>query len=66
MELNILTNRRNYAQAETNSPSENKQNSNKEDDIKLEQYKYLVHWARMSTTIEGCIEAPIQFLFQVR
>ena len=29
-------------------------------------HKHLAHWAMMATVIEGCIEAPIQFIFQVK
>ena len=38
---------------------------NAENGKKQKTYKMLTHWARMAPIIEGGIEAPIQFLFQV-
>ena len=55
-----------------NLNAENKRNGSKQpDDEKVENtadsrnYKILSHWAKMAPLIEGAIEAPIQFLFQV-
>ena len=55
-----------------NLNAENKRNDSKQpEDEKVENtadsrnYKILSHWAKMAPLIEGAIEAPIQFLFQV-
>ena len=40
-------------------------NESEENKTKDRSYKNLVHLVRVATTIEGGVEAPIQFLIQV-
>ena len=50
------------------SPDENATDTTENNDEKKENsktYRMVAHWARMAPAIEGGIEAPIQFLFQV-
>ena len=60
-----------WVRSNANSDDTGKNGSSHEDDIKKnsiepKKYKFLSHWAKMAPIIEGSIEAPIQFLFQVQ
>ena len=60
-----------WVRSNANSDGTGKYGSSHEDDIKKnsiepKKYKFLSHWAKMAPIIEGSIEAPIQFLFQVQ
>ena len=45
---------------------ENASKKKKEASQKTKSNRYLAHWARMAPIIEGGIEAPLQFLLQVK
>ena len=59
-----------WVRSNTASDDTETNRSSHEDEIKKKsldskKYKFLSHWAKMAPIIEGSIEAPIQFLFQV-
>ena len=51
--------------AASSGKNENDTTKDNENGKKQNTYRMLAHWARMAPIIEGGIEAPIQFLFQV-